>query len=135
MSKNDSINPKHYKHPSGVECVDIAEHLPFCLGNALKYVWRAGEKGDYVEDLRKAEWYLKRFLKHPVVPPSRFVHEKMIKEDAAHYVRSETSEFKRGAVALIVAGRFDLEGLFDLKAVKRAAALVAEEIKKVEARS
>jgi hypothetical protein len=54
-------NPPHYtQHPSGVECVEIAEHMTFNVGNALKYLWRAGLKGDAVEDLRKAAWYVER---------------------------------------------------------------------------
>lgn len=54
-------NPRHYNsHPSGVECITVAEHFNFCLGNALKYIWRAGEKGDKIEDLKKARWYLDR---------------------------------------------------------------------------
>lgn len=59
---SDAVNhPPHYNsHPSGVECVTIAEHFNFNLGNALKYLWRAGLKGDAVEDLRKAAWYLAR---------------------------------------------------------------------------
>lgn len=61
---NDVVNhPKHYtKHPSGVECIQIVEHLTFNLGNAMKYVWRAGEKdpGKTIEDLMKARWYLER---------------------------------------------------------------------------
>lgn len=59
---NDSVNhPKHYTiHPSGVECIQITEHMNFCLGNALKYIWRAGEKGDAIEDLKKAIWYINR---------------------------------------------------------------------------
>lgn len=62
MKTDDAINhPKHYtSHPSGVECIDIAEHMNFCLGNALKYIWRAGLKGDAVEDLKKARWYIGR---------------------------------------------------------------------------
>lgn len=58
----DMINsPPHYgHHPSGVECIQITEHMNFCLGNVIKYVWRAGEKGDEVEDLKKARWYLDR---------------------------------------------------------------------------
>lgn len=53
--------PPHYtKHPSGVECIDVAEHFSFCLGNVVKYVWRAGLKGDAIEDLKKAKWYLER---------------------------------------------------------------------------
>lgn len=34
--------------------------MNFNLGNAIKYIWRAGEKGDAVEDLKKAAWYIKR---------------------------------------------------------------------------
>ena len=59
---NDPVNnPKHYtEHPSGVECIQIAEHMNFCLGNALKYIWRADLKGNAIEDLEKARWYLTR---------------------------------------------------------------------------
>lgn len=58
---DDNINhPKHYtSHPSGVECIQITEHMNFCLGNAIKYIWRANDKGG-VEDLKKAIWYLNR---------------------------------------------------------------------------
>jgi hypothetical protein len=61
----DNVNhPKHYtSHPSGVECITIAEHMNFNRGNALKYLWRAGEKGDVLEDLRKARWYIEREMK------------------------------------------------------------------------
>ena len=59
---NDPVNhPSHYtQHPSGVECIQLTEHMNFCLGNAMKYIWRAGEKGNYQQDLEKAIWYLKR---------------------------------------------------------------------------
>ena len=59
---NDSVNhPKHYtEHPSGIECIEITEHMNFCVGNAIKYLWRAGLKGEQVEDLRKARWYIDR---------------------------------------------------------------------------
>lgn len=58
----DLVNePPHYRsHPSGVECIKITEHMNFCLGNALKYIWRAGQKGELLEDLKKARWYLDR---------------------------------------------------------------------------
>jgi len=59
--KADAINPSHYRgHPSGVECIQITEHMNFNLGNAVKYVWRADEKGDPVENLKKARWYIDR---------------------------------------------------------------------------
>ena len=58
----DPVNhPKHYtSHPSGVECIQITEHMIFNLGNAIKYIWRADEKNDAIEDLRKARWYIDR---------------------------------------------------------------------------
>jgi hypothetical protein len=57
----EAINPKHYrKHPSGIECIQVTEHMNFCLGNAIKYIWRAGEKNDIIEDLNKAKWYIDR---------------------------------------------------------------------------
>jgi len=61
---NDSVNhPKHYtKHPSGVECIQVTEHMNFCLGNAVKYIWRADLKHDAIEDLEKAIWYIQREL-------------------------------------------------------------------------
>jgi hypothetical protein len=61
----DRVNhPPHYKaHPSGVECIEITEHMNFCLGNAVKYIWRADLKADAIEDLEKARWYLAREIK------------------------------------------------------------------------
>ena len=58
----DPVNhPKHYtSHPSGVECIQVTEHMNFCVGNAIKYLWRAGEKGNHLEDLKKARWYIDR---------------------------------------------------------------------------
>ena len=61
----DNVNyPPHYRaHASGVECIEITEHMNFCLGNAVKYIWRAGLKKDAVEDLNKAVWYVNREIK------------------------------------------------------------------------
>jgi hypothetical protein len=57
----DAINPPHYQsHPSGIECIQVTEHMSFLIGNAVKYLWRAGSKGDEAEDLRKALWYIER---------------------------------------------------------------------------
>lgn len=57
----DPVNPDHYKkHPSGVECIQVTEHMNFNLGNAVKYIWRAGLKADRLEDLKKAKWYIER---------------------------------------------------------------------------
>lgn len=60
----DAVNhPLHYNlHPSGVECIDIIEYFNFNCGNVIKYVWRAGLKGDNadIQDLKKAEFYIRR---------------------------------------------------------------------------
>ena len=63
QSLSDPVNhPSHYiSHPSGLECIQITEHMNFCLGNAVKYIWRAGLKSNSaIEDLQKACWYLER---------------------------------------------------------------------------
>lgn len=61
-SASDTINhPPHYKGKS-IECIQVIESfdLGFNLGNVVKYVLRAGKKGDRREDLKKAAWYLQR---------------------------------------------------------------------------
>ena len=60
---SDAINPDHYQSdPSGVQCIEISENWSFCLGNALKYMWRSGKKDSSknIEDLQKAVWYIER---------------------------------------------------------------------------
>ena len=61
MSRVD--HPDHYQTSTGLEAIDVIEaffHDSFHLGNTFKYLARAGKKGDYVEDLQKAAWYLQR---------------------------------------------------------------------------
>jgi hypothetical protein len=65
MDRNQSTmvnHPPHYtQHPSGVECIQITEHMSFCLGNAVKYIWRSGLKSkDPIMDLEKAAFYINR---------------------------------------------------------------------------
>lgn len=62
LKKPDSVNsPEHYtSHPSGIECIQITEHMNFNIGNAVKYLWRADKKTNALEDLKKASWYIKR---------------------------------------------------------------------------
>lgn len=61
---NDPVNqPAHYRqHPSGIEVIQITEHETFLRGNILKYVLRAPYKGNELQDLEKAQWYLSREL-------------------------------------------------------------------------
>lgn len=62
---SDAVNhPPHYlQNPSGIEVIDVTEHLNFCMGNAVKYILRADHKGDALTDLHKAEWYIAREIK------------------------------------------------------------------------
>ena len=71
MEKNVD-HPQHYNlHPSGIECIEIAKHYDFCIGNAIKYLWRSGLKSEEgmsdrekeIEDLEKAVWYIKERIK------------------------------------------------------------------------
>lgn len=88
--ENDNINPDHYKsHPSGVECIEITEHFPFCVGNAIKYLWRAGLKKDAslkgidkeIEDVKKAKWYIER-------------HLAKLEKEATHEIKMKSGEIK-----------------------------------------
>lgn len=53
-------HPSHYNQISGIECIDVVENFTFNVGNAIKYLWRAGLKHSAVEDLEKAAWYCQR---------------------------------------------------------------------------
>lgn len=93
--KHDPVNhPVHYtSHPSGVECIDIVKHMGFNLGNVIKYVWRADLKGDALEDLKKAKFYLECELGRrekstksvPHIKHSSFYDEHTIKEISKLY--------------------------------------------------
>lgn len=116
---SDMVNkPPHYKDASGIECKEITCHrkMPFSLGNAIKYLYRAGSKGDLLEDLKKAEWYLRvAYLNDEKVPKAVEVR---LLEVAAH----------RGTV---VAGRaLNAISLHEVAAAYRE---VKSEIEKLEA--
>lgn len=68
----DRVNhPDYYKDKSGIECIDIVKYRDFCVGNALKYLWRAGlkreqgidDKEKEIEDLEKAIFYIETKIK------------------------------------------------------------------------
>ena len=60
--EDDPVNhPSHYtSDPSGIECIAITRHRNFNIGNAIKYLWRAGIKDadTHIQDLKKAVWYI-----------------------------------------------------------------------------
>lgn len=65
---NDDVNhPKHYQR-GGVECIDVVEGMGFLRGNAMKYLWRAGQKDasadGEIQDLEKARWYISREIEN-----------------------------------------------------------------------
>ena len=87
--KVDNVNhPAHYNsHPSGIECIEIAHHHNFNIGNAIKYLWRTGLKSEkdmedadkQVEDLRKAIFYINDEIERI---------KKIIKDNKANYENS-----------------------------------------------
>lgn len=62
---NNVNHPSHYGGDNPLEVINVIEHyeLGFHLGNVVKYVLRAGKKGNRKEDLEKALWYLEREIK------------------------------------------------------------------------
>ena len=63
---SETINhPQHYGGDTPYEAIKVIEawELGFCLGNTVKYISRAGRKGDALEDLKKARWYLEREIR------------------------------------------------------------------------
>lgn len=57
---NRVVHPNHYNWIPNIECMDVVKHFDFLLGNAIKYIWRAGHKDSAteIEDLEKAVYYL-----------------------------------------------------------------------------
>lgn len=63
---NDPVNhPDHYTRYRR-EVIELTERLDFCVGNAVKYILRAPFKGNFVQDMEKALWYIERSIRHPV---------------------------------------------------------------------
>lgn len=70
MTKKDMVNhPEHYE-TNGIECIDaiVASQgkdsaKEFCVCNAFKYIWRNKHKNNSVEDIKKAIWYLEKFVR------------------------------------------------------------------------
>ena len=107
-AKGGPVNsPVHYNsHPSGVECIEIVEHMNFNLGNAVKYIWRADLKGDAVEDLEKAEWYIRRERERRIAI-AEVAQEKRASEERDRRARLDAIE-KSGPVAALNKASKDL---------------------------
>lgn len=69
MAEIDMVNhPPHYNSGFAecqcgrrIECIDITRNMGFCLGNAVKYIWRHADKNG-LEDIKKAAWYLNDYI-------------------------------------------------------------------------
>ena len=90
---NDPVNhPSHYTSSDAkcricdepIECIDVTQHMGFCLGNAVKYIWRAGLKSEdkTIQDLEKAMWYIRKHIEkleeayERELPPVKFYSPK-----------------------------------------------------------
>lgn len=111
----DNVNhPTHYtSHPSGVECIEITEHYCFCVGNAIKYLWRAGLKKDgtladidkEIEDVQKAAWYVQRHLENLQKKKKQMAEEELNRkfdEAARVQVEAEEEQAKRNSSVKLV---------------------------------
>ena len=109
----DNVNhPAHYtSHPSGVECIEITEHYNFCVGNAIKYLWRAGLKKDgtladidkEIEDVQKAAWYVQRHLENLQKKKKQMAEEELDRkfdEAARVQVEAEAESILKGSVIM-----------------------------------
>ena len=86
-------HPLHYNvHPNGIECIDVVEGFNFNVGNAIKYLWRAGLKSDdAVKDLEKAAWYVQRELERAKtklnsIPYSEYRAKRLVEIDTTDTV-------------------------------------------------
>lgn len=77
MSEEKVNHPAHYGGDTIYEAIKVIEawQLGFCLGNAVKYICRAGKKGDALEDLKKAQWYLNHEIGKLEAEKSNAVHK------------------------------------------------------------
>lgn len=87
-------HPVHYGGDTTYEAIKVIEawDLGFHLGNAAKYISRAGKKGDRLEDLQKARWYIDREIARlaaasPAEAPSRPVQQQVLRSGARVRVR------------------------------------------------
>lgn len=106
----DAVNrPRHYNsHPSLIEAIEVTENYGFCLGNAIKYLWRLGQKDASAQELAKARWYVKREID--------FLHRTQVE---AHYKVSYLNPLNKGIVLGLIERYLDHEPEGTLKDVKQ----------------
>ncbi len=97
MTQHDPINnPAHYAEGRSYEPIDVIEdwELNYNLGNACKYISRAGRKQNQLEDLKKARWYIDReiqSLEQPV--PFEATYEDIVESMIDNAIRGYEEPF------------------------------------------
>lgn len=110
MTKNDPVeHPAHYtSYPH--EVIELTEHLGFCLGNAVKYILRAPFKGNELQDLKKARWYIERIVESG----NGFASEILINEEDFEMFHELVKTYKSEIVEhLVVAAMEENDGYAD----------------------
>lgn len=98
---NDYAKVRRYNaHPSKLECIEVVERMPFCLGNAVKYLWRAGLKDSYEDDLHKALYYVERAKLWPL---GRAPLDRKLASACLTLLRHDAYGCTRAVIALVVA--------------------------------
>lgn len=113
MNEERVNHPKHYNaHPSGVECIDVIENFMGNLANAVKYLWRAGHKGDRREDLQKARWYVEREMERSIrfYPDMPLDDQERVLLLVERFCASEPNKNIRDAVACLSLEAVQSEG-------------------------
>lgn len=100
---NDLVNnPAHYKNESGVECIEVSRHLPGNLANAWKYIYRHRMKGQPVQDLKKAAWYLRDQAKH-LGPAGDRIPDRVLADALAIIDHEPDHRLKDAMTAILIA--------------------------------
>lgn len=110
MTKNDPVShPAHYtSYPH--EVIELTEHLGFCLGNAVKYILRAPFKGNELQDLKKARWYIERIIESG----NGFASEILINDEDFEMFHELVKTYKNEIVEhLVVAAMEENDGYAD----------------------
>lgn len=88
-------HPEHYtSHPSGIEAIEVTRHMNFNLGNAMKYIWRAGRKDPAILDLQKALFYIADEIRRIEGIPHMIERDRVLS-----FIEELTQEAEPGMVA------------------------------------
>ena len=127
MTKNDPVShPVHYaQYPH--EVIELTEHLGFCLGNAVKYILRAPFKGNELQDLKKARWYIERIVNSG----DGFASEILINEEDFEAFHELVDTYKNEIVEHLVGAAMEENGGYADADVDYALELLDDRIAKL----